>query len=104
MSENGYLKKFVENSIQRQLKIGSMGPDIRKEDSDSSVTARIPYIDGLSQQIRRVACAAGIRCSFTSSTTLEELHNCKDRLDKSHITPAVYYITCATCESMLEKL
>ena len=80
MSENGYPKRLVEKSIQRQLKICSMGPDIRREDSDCFVTARIPFIDGLSQQIRRIARAAGIRWSFTS-TTLEELYNCKDRLD-----------------------
>ena len=37
-----------------------MGPDIRREDSDSFVTARIPDIDGLSQQIRRIARALDI--------------------------------------------
>ena len=68
-----------------------MRPDIRRENSDIFVTTRIPFIDGLSEQIRRIARAAGIRCSFTSSTTLEEF--------KSHIMHAVYSITCATCES-----
>ena len=77
MSENGYPKRFVEKSIPRQLKTGSVEPDVRREDSDRFVIARIPVIDGLSQQISRVARAAGICCSFTS-TTLEELYNCKD--------------------------
>ena len=43
ISENGYPKRFVEKSIQRQLKIASMGPDTRKEDSDRFVTARISF-------------------------------------------------------------
>lgn len=98
MSANGYPKKFVEKAIQRQIKNSAAGKVNRTEDQSTLVSARIPFIDGLSQEIRRLASTAGIRCSFTSQSTLEDLYNCKDKLPSICTTHAVYSIMCETCQ------
>ena len=59
MSADGYLKRIVEKSIHRHLKISATGPD-RSGDSASFVSATIPFIDGLSQEIRQIERTADI--------------------------------------------
>ena len=71
MPASGYPKKFVEKATQRQIKNSATGKVKRTENLSTLVSARIPFIDGLSQEIRRLARTAGIRCSFTSPSILE---------------------------------
>ena len=35
-----------------------------QQDQSKAVTVRIPFIDGLSQEVRRVARTAGVRCTL----------------------------------------
>ena len=79
MSANGNPKKFVEKAIQQHIQNSATGKVNRTEDQSTLFSARILFIDGFSREIRRLARTAGIRCSFTSQSTLEELYNCKDK-------------------------
>ena len=97
MASNGYPKKFVEKAMQKQIKNSATGKVKRMEDLSTLVSARIPFIDGPNQEIRRLVRTAGIRCSFTSPSTLEELYNCKDKVPNIYTTQAVYSISCKTC-------
>ena len=59
-------------------------------------TVRIPFIEGLSQEIRRVARRkeesparkAGIRCAFYMPITLKSVYGAKDRLPCESTTHA----------------
>ena len=58
MEGNGYLKQFTEKAISRQLKQPSKSKVERvtnEADQPKLQTARIPYVDGLSQEIHRIA-------------------------------------------------
>ena len=57
---------------------------IDKPDQPKMEIARIPYIDGLSQEIRRIARTAGVRCSFFMPNTLRSLYQAKDSLPLDH--------------------
>ena len=93
MEGNGYLKQFTEKAISRQLKRPAVekfervidGPDQPKME-----IARIPYVDGLSQEIRRIARTAGVRCSLFMPNTLRSLYQAKDSLPQETTTNAVY--------------
>ena len=62
--------------------------------------ARIPYVDGLSQEIRRIARTAGVQCSFfMPNLTLRSLYQAKDSLPQETTTNAVYSVTCKTCDA-----
>ena len=58
--------------------------------------ARIPYVDGLSLEIRRIARMAGVRCFFFVPKTLRSLYQAKDSLLRETTTNAVYSVTCKT--------
>ena len=58
---NGYPRKFVQKAISRQVKSRAARRVQPQQDQSKAVTVRIPFIDGLSQEVRRVARAAGVR-------------------------------------------
>ena len=62
-------------------------------------TARIPYIDGLSQEVRRIARTPGVLCAFYMPITLRSLYQAKDALPSEATTHAIYSVTCKTCSA-----
>ena len=80
MERNGYPKQFTEKAISRQLKPPAAGkPEraINEADQPKMEIARIPDVDGLSQEIRRIARMADVRCSFFMPNTLRSLYQAK---------------------------
>ena len=97
MEGNGYPKQFLEKAISRQLQRPSAGKlerAINEPSQPKMEKAMIPYVDGLSLEIRRIACMAGVRCSFFMSNTLRSLYHGKDSLPQDTATNAVYSVTC----------
>ena len=102
MEGNGYPKKFTEKAISRQLRRPAeekLERVINEPDQPKMEIARIPYVDGLSQEIRRIARTAGVRCSFFMPNTLRSLYQAKDSLPQEITTNAVYSVTCKTCDA-----
>ena len=61
------------------------------------ITVSIPFVEGLSQEVRRTARTTGVRCAFFTPNTLCSLYTLKDRLPTDSITSAVYSVKCKTC-------
>ena len=61
--------------------------------------ASIPYVEGLSQEIRRIVRAAGVRCSFYTPDTMRNLYQEKDVLPQELSTHVVYSVNCKTCDA-----
>ena len=63
MAQNGYPRRFVEKAIRRQMKRSNMGT--KRVDNEvlrvSMESSNIPFVDGLSQEIRRIVRPVGIR-------------------------------------------
>ena len=68
-----------------------------EEDEVKWDTAKIPYIEGVSQELRRIARLAGIRCVFTAPDTLRSVYAVKDPVPKGSQTHCVYSVKCSTC-------
>ena len=101
MQGNGYPKKFIEKAVRDQLKNASV-PRQSSEDEETNKeewqAARIPFIEGVSYEVRRIAREAGIRCSFYQPQTLNGLYNVKDRLPSGTQRDVVYSVKCETCQ------
>ncbi len=98
MTSNGYPKKFTEKAISKQLKKATNTSSRVELDQPKLITTSIPFIDGLSQEVRRIARTAGIRCAFSTPSTLSALYSVKDTLPKDTRTHAVYSLQCNTCK------
>ena len=83
MESNDYPRGFVKRTIKRQIKKRT-GVKLPKEDekAEKMVNASIPFIEGLSQEVRRIAPAAGVKCTFQTANTLRSVYSAKDRLPK----------------------
>ena len=77
MADNGYPKRFTERAINKQMKKGLVR---RMDEADQPKWKRIPYIDGLNQEVRRIARTARVRCAFYMPITLRSLYQAKDAL------------------------
>ena len=68
-----------------------------KENEQRMRTVRIPYVEGLSHEARRIVWKAGIRCVFYAKQTLRGLYSAKDKLPKEKTRNVVYSVKCGTC-------
>ena len=93
---------FTEKAISRKLQrpvVRKLGRAINEPDQPKMEIARIPYVDGLSLEIRRIARMAGVRCFFFVPKTLRSLYQAKDSLLRETTTNAVYSGTSQTCNA-----
>ena len=80
----------------------SMTPQSSKNSEDEETnkeewqTARIPFIERVSYEARRIAQEAGMICSFYQPQTLGGLYNVTDRLLSGTQTDVVYLVKCKT--------
>ena len=95
LAANGYPRKLVNKEISRQLKRSETCAI--SDDERALVTVSIPFIDALSQEIRRIARTAVVGCAFTTPNTLKVLYAVKDKLPEECTTHAIYSIRCKTC-------
>ena len=67
------------------------------ERDNRQVTVNMPFINGLSKEVRRIARVAGVRCAFHLPNTLKSLYTAKDPLPIGSTTCTVYSVKCKTC-------
>ena len=94
MKQSGYPRKVVERAINRQEK-KSLNVNVEET---SMVKARIPFVDGTSQEVRRIIRTAGVKCAFYMPNTTRGLYSVKDSLPPGYSTNVVYAIKYKTCD------
>ena len=67
MEANGYPKKFVRKNIKTQLK--RLHKNTVPAFEEEKMTVNIPFINGLSEQVKRVARMTVIGCTFYTQQT-----------------------------------
>ena len=103
MSSNGFPRPFTEKAISRQTrKRADTTPAVQPCGANTTPehpwNVTIPFIDGLSQTVRRIARAANVRCVFRTPQTLRRsVYSAKDKLPVDTETHSVYSIKCETC-------
>ena len=95
LSKNGYPRSIV-NRVNHSFS----QPSLRNEKKFLQSIV-IPYIQGLSEAIRRAFSPVNVRVSFKPHTTLrKQLVKVKDPLSIQHRSNVVYCIPCRTCSSV----
>ena len=89
---------MLKKKISKQLKRRN-APHTKDQNQSDMKTVRIPFVEGLSQEVCRVARTAGVRCVFFAPNTLQSLYCAKDPLPKQCATHAVYSVKCKTCNA-----
>ena len=88
---NVYPRRFVDKAISKQLRRRT-APRVQSQDQSDMKTVRIPFVEGLSQEVRLVARSAGVRCVFYTPCTLQSLRCAKHPLPKESTTRVVYSV------------
>ena len=101
MMRNGYPRKFINKVVSSQIKRHTTSCALKRQKQTTNelrpITVSIPFVEGLSQEVRRIACTTGIRCAFSTRNALCSLYTSKDRLPTDSITSALYSVKCKTC-------
>ena len=99
MANNGYPRKFVSRAMAKQIKQYELpDTDRKRSETGGEVLASIPFVDGISQEVRRIVREAGVKCVFSADSTLESLYCNKDPLPKDMEKNVIYTIKCGTCD------
>ena len=97
MNQDNYPKHFVEKAIEKGMGQRRMPRLVEQELDQGETTAKIPFINGLSHEVRRIARTAGVKCAFFAPST-RPLYSVKDKLPHDQTTNAIYLIKCKTCD------
>ena len=93
LKTNGYPQRFIR---KQQGDKRTSKPDEPRKEPKASIT--LPYVQGLSEPIRRMLEEADIRVRFKPNTTLRKLLiKPKDPLPVERRTGIVYQIPCSDC-------
>ena len=69
---NGYLRKFINKVVSSQIKQHTMSCALKRQKQTTNeprpITVSIPFVEGLSQEVRRIARTTGVRCAFFTPT------------------------------------
>ena len=99
MKYNGYHNKFVEKAISTQRKRNAAPKQAKGTTSPELINVSIPFIDRLSQALRRIAQTANVRYLFYTPRTLRPAYHIKDSMPATMLTHNVYSVKCQTCDA-----
>ena len=104
MMHNRYPRKSIGKVVTSQIKRHTSCAFKRQKQTTNEarpITVRILFVEGLSQEVCRIARTAGVRCAFFTPNTLCSLFTSKDQLPADSITGAVYgemqNVLCRIC-------
>ena len=71
--------------------------DRKRIEVDKMEQANFPFINGVSQEVKRTAGSRGIRCTIFAPCVTRALYNVKDQLPLGSMTHVVYTVKCQAC-------
>ena len=93
MMHNSYPRKFINKVVSSQIKRHTTSCALERQKQTTNeprpITISIPFVESLSQEVRRIARTTGVTCAFFTPNTLCSLYTSKDRLPTDSITSAV---------------
>ena len=99
LTYNDYPSHFVQSVIEGSQRTNVRQSDNRVRTTKKSPPVVIPYIRGVSEEIRRTMKRYNVQVFFKPVNTIRQLLvRPKDPLGKDRIVGPVYHITCDDCE------
>ena len=94
-SPNGFFDKGIHWWKRKRTVTPEKNDDKKQK---SMQTASIPFVDGLSQKVRRLCPICRPTVHFLSMSSTQQLYAVEDSLPTDHSTRVVHSIKCNTCE------
>lgn len=94
--ENDYPPLFVEEVINKQINKGR----VEHKEIKPTMYGSIPYLPGLSEEIRAILNRFNISITFKINKPLTSITNNKSLVDKFHGNGVVYAVPCESCRSV----
>ena len=107
LKENGYQESIISKIFKRitnnhslpQLQQQTQATDIQEEEIKMSIN--LPYVEGISEKLRRILRSHKIRSTFYTENTLRKLLcKPKDQVATEDKNNIVYEIDCSNCEAV----
>ncbi len=93
LKANGYPESFIKSAGE----LNKTNTQPRAQENPKVYTS-IPYVEGVSERVRRILSRENIKTAFKPVRTLENIFKKpKDRPNKERLKGIVYKVTCRTC-------
>ena len=96
LQQTNYPKEFIQRTVQKHNRKKGQPRERPEEDPKQSKIINLPYIQGISEQLKRALNEHKIKATFYTKTTLRSLLS-KPKEDRSN---AVYQLNCNDCEAI----
>ena len=103
LQANGYPKKFISNTVRASQLPRQPANNDNTENQEQTAPVRInlPYVNGTSEQLKRIFNDHNINCTFYTTTTLRTLlSHAKDPVPLEQRNNIVYKYDCKDCEAV----
>ena len=99
LTYNDYPAHFIQSALEQTQRNNPSVSDNRARPTRKARPVVIPYIRGVSEEIRRIMKQYSLQVFFKPVNTLRQLLvRPKDPLGKDRIVGPVYHISCETCD------
>ena len=101
LQQNGYPKEFIQRTVKKHHWRKEQQRVRPEEEPKQTKSINLPYIQGLSEQLKRAFNKHNIKATFYTETTLRSLlSKPKDHIPKDDRNNAVYQLNCKDCEAV----
>ena len=101
LQQNGYPKEFIQRTVRKHIRRKEQSREHPEEEPEHTKSINLPYIQGLSEQLKPALNKHNIKATFYTQTTLRSLlSKPKDPIPKEDRNNAVYQLNCKDCEAV----
>ena len=101
LQQNGYPKEFIQRTVRKHIRRKEQSREHPEEEPEHTKSINLPYIQGLSEQLKRALNKHNIKATFYTQTTLRSLlSKPKDPIPKEDRNNAIYQLNCKDCEAV----
>ena len=101
MQQNGYPKEFIQRTVNKHNRRKEQLRECPEEEPKQTKSINLPYIQGISEQLKRALNKHNIKATFYTQTTLRSLlTKSKDPIPKEDRNNVVYQLNCKDCEAV----
>ena len=101
LQQNTYPKEIIQRTVRKHIRRKEQSREHPEEEPEHTKSINLPYIQGLSEQLKRALNKHNIKATFYTQTTLRSLlSKPKDPIPKEDRNNAIYQLNCKDCEAV----